>query len=148
MIKATPVDDPWTLYFMRIARETASKSNCSSRKIGAVLATDEHDMVSTGMNGSPRGIVHCKDRFRTPDVGPDPEKLLDFWEDIAIESDKRLILPPELSPAPGKPGPGIAVSAQAEWYKITRVRLLSARVCPPGTSGGRRSGKRTDKYSE
>ena len=56
----------WDLYFLRIARTVSKKSNCSSRKLGAVLVQDK-TIVSTGMNGSPMGITHCCDRFNNFD---------------------------------------------------------------------------------
>lgn len=33
-----------------------------SRKIGAVVATKDHSIVSTGYNGPPRGVQHCQRR--------------------------------------------------------------------------------------
>jgi dCMP deaminase len=51
----------WDLYFLRIARETANKSHCLSRKIGAVLVRDKN-IISTGYNGPARGIKHCDER--------------------------------------------------------------------------------------
>ena len=51
----------WDKYFLRIAREVASKANCSSRKIGTALVQD-NSIVASGMNGVPRSITHCSDR--------------------------------------------------------------------------------------
>jgi len=48
----------WDTYFHTICEAVASKSPCLSRKIGAILVRD-HSIISTGYNGSPRGIPHC-----------------------------------------------------------------------------------------
>ena len=51
----------WDCYFLKIAKEVASKSDCLSRKIGAVIVKDKA-IISTGYNGAPRGATHCEDR--------------------------------------------------------------------------------------
>jgi len=49
----------WDSYFSVICEAVARKSPCLSRKIGAILARD-NSIVSTGYNGPPRNIPHCK----------------------------------------------------------------------------------------
>jgi dCMP deaminase len=51
---------PWDEYFMSIARVVASRSNCIKRKVGAVIALDRR-IISTGYNGTPRGIRNCNE---------------------------------------------------------------------------------------
>ncbi|MBN2368738.1 dCMP deaminase family protein [Candidatus Woesearchaeota archaeon] len=48
----------WDEYFIRIAKLVASRSNCLSRHVGAVIVKDKM-IVSTGYNGTPRGIKNC-----------------------------------------------------------------------------------------
>lgn len=48
----------WEEYFMEVAQLVASRSTCLRRQVGAVLVRNER-IISTGYNGSPRGIVHC-----------------------------------------------------------------------------------------
>lgn len=43
---------------MNIARVVASKSDCISRGVGAVLIRDK-SIIATGYNGSPYGIKNC-----------------------------------------------------------------------------------------
>jgi dCMP deaminase len=74
----------WDRYFLRIAREIGKKANCSSRKIGAVLTRD-NCIISTGMNGSPMGIPHCKDRFYSF------EEVMTFAEVVASSIDLEYI---------------------------------------------------------
>lgn len=48
----------WEKYFMNIAREVATRSTCDRKHIGAVVARDK-TILSTGYNGSIRGLPHC-----------------------------------------------------------------------------------------
>lgn len=50
----------WDEYFTEIARLVATRSNCESRKVGAVITVD-NQIVSTGYNGAPKGLRHCVD---------------------------------------------------------------------------------------
>lgn len=43
---------------MEVAFLVASRSTCLRRQVGAVMVRSER-IISTGYNGSPRGIVHC-----------------------------------------------------------------------------------------
>lgn len=48
----------WDNYFMQIAHVVAERSNCSRRQVAAVLVKDRR-IISTGYNGTPRGITNC-----------------------------------------------------------------------------------------
>jgi dCMP deaminase len=48
----------WDTYFMEIAQVTATRANCSRRKVAAVVVS-EHRIISTGYNGTPRGVTNC-----------------------------------------------------------------------------------------
>ncbi len=50
----------WDSYFMRLAFLASTRSNCMKRRVGAVLVKDNR-VVSTGYNGTPRGILNCMD---------------------------------------------------------------------------------------
>jgi dCMP deaminase len=50
----------WDEYFMRIARVVACRSNCVKRKVAAVI-TKDHRIISTGYNGTPRGVRNCNE---------------------------------------------------------------------------------------
>lgn len=50
----------WDEYFMSIARVVASRSNCVKRKVAAVITLDRR-IISTGYNGTPRGIRNCNE---------------------------------------------------------------------------------------
>jgi dCMP deaminase len=51
----------WDEYFIEIAKVVSSRSTCLRRRYGAVIVND-HVIVSTGYNGSPRGSTNCVDR--------------------------------------------------------------------------------------
>ena len=48
----------WDKYFMNIAREVASRATCDRKHVGAVIVR-EKNILSTGYNGSLRGLAHC-----------------------------------------------------------------------------------------
>ncbi len=50
----------WDEYFMNIAKEVATRSNCMKRKIAAIIVKDKR-IVSTGYNGTPRGTKNCNE---------------------------------------------------------------------------------------
>ena len=50
----------WDRYFMDIAQVAAKRSNCSRRQVAAVLVRDKR-IISTGYNGTPRGVRNCSD---------------------------------------------------------------------------------------
>ena len=48
----------WENYFMNIAREVATRSTCDRKHVGAVIVR-EKTILSTGYNGSIKGLPHC-----------------------------------------------------------------------------------------
>jgi dCMP deaminase len=57
----TPLDRAtWDEYFMSIAQVVATRSTCPRKYVGAVLVRNR-TILSTGYNGSIRGMPHCSD---------------------------------------------------------------------------------------
>ena len=50
----------WDQYFMNIAQVVASRSTCPRKFVGAVMVRDR-TILSTGYNGSIRGMPHCSE---------------------------------------------------------------------------------------
>ena len=50
----------WDQYFMDIARQVATRATCDRKHVGALLVRDR-TILSTGYNGSIRGLPHCDD---------------------------------------------------------------------------------------
>jgi dCMP deaminase len=48
----------WDTYFMSIAQVVATRANCLRRKVAAVVVA-ENRIISTGYNGTPRGVTNC-----------------------------------------------------------------------------------------
>jgi dCMP deaminase len=48
----------WDNYFMKIAEDVATRSTCDRKFVGAVIVKDKM-ILSTGYNGSIRGLPHC-----------------------------------------------------------------------------------------
>jgi dCMP deaminase len=66
----------WDEYFMGIARVVALRGNCIKRKVAAVIVKDKR-VISTGYNGTPRGITNCSEGgcARCNHFGASGEKL-------------------------------------------------------------------------
>ena len=58
----------WHTYFMNIARQAATRSTCDRKHVGAVIVRDR-TILSTGYNGSIRGLDHCDDVGHMMDNG-------------------------------------------------------------------------------
>ena len=50
----------WDAYFMQLASLAAHRSNCMKRRVGCVVAREKR-VISTGYNGTPRGLVNCNE---------------------------------------------------------------------------------------
>jgi len=50
----------WDEYFMAIARVVATRSTCDRKHVGAVIVREKM-ILTTGYNGSIRGLSHCDD---------------------------------------------------------------------------------------
>ena len=48
----------WDEYFMNIAHVAAERSSCCRRQVAAVIVKDKR-VISTGYNGTPRGVRNC-----------------------------------------------------------------------------------------
>lgn len=48
----------WDQYFMQLASLAAQRSNCMKRRVGCVLVREKR-VISTGYNGTPRGLKNC-----------------------------------------------------------------------------------------
>lgn len=49
------------MYYLNIAYEVAKRSTCLRRQYGAVIVKND-EIISTGYNGAPRGVVNCVSR--------------------------------------------------------------------------------------
>jgi dCMP deaminase len=50
----------WDQYFMRLAGLAAQRCNCMKRRVGCVIVREKR-VISTGYNGTPRGITNCNE---------------------------------------------------------------------------------------
>lgn len=48
----------WDEYFMDIAHVVSKRANCCRRKVAAIIVSDRR-IISSGYNGTPRGIANC-----------------------------------------------------------------------------------------
>ena len=49
----------WNEYFGEITKQVALRSTCVRKKVGAIIVKDKN-IISTGYNGSIRGLEHCE----------------------------------------------------------------------------------------
>jgi dCMP deaminase len=50
----------WDNYFMRMAKDAATRATCDRASVGAVIVDPEdHQTLVTGYNGAPRKLPHC-----------------------------------------------------------------------------------------
>ncbi len=78
----------WDEWYYKLCNVVGAKSQCLSRKIGALIVRDKA-VIAQGYNGPPRGVRTCDDRwlidkkmreaagFETPDTNSDKIELLE-----------------------------------------------------------------------
>lgn len=52
--------DSWDKFFIRIAREVATRATCDRKHVGCLLVKNNH-ILATGYNGSIPGQPHCNE---------------------------------------------------------------------------------------
>ena len=58
MTETTIKRPDWDTYFMDIAHVVARRGNCIRRQVAAVIVMKDR-LISTGYNGTPRGVTNC-----------------------------------------------------------------------------------------
>ena len=89
-IGEVPRTTDWDHYFLNIARETASRSNCVRRQHGSVIVKNRR-IRSTGYNGAPSGHRHC-DQGGCPRAGSDASSGWGHDDCVAIHAEANAIL--------------------------------------------------------
>lgn len=83
----------WDTYFLGVAQAISARADCRRRTVGAVIASHDHRVLSTGYNGAPPGRPGCL-------AGACPRGLLSY-EDVKEFTDY-------------DSGPGRCISIHAE----------------------------------
>jgi dCMP deaminase len=50
----------WDEYFMNVAHAVRQRADCTRRQVGAIIVKDKR-IISTGYNGTPKGIHNCSE---------------------------------------------------------------------------------------
>jgi dCMP deaminase len=58
-IPDSPLRPSWDEWGLELAKATALRADCTRRKVGAVIMTPDHTIVSTGYNGAKPGGGSC-----------------------------------------------------------------------------------------
>ncbi|KAK7744501.1 Deoxycytidine monophosphate (dCMP) deaminase [Cytospora paraplurivora] len=61
LLSAERLRPSWDNYFMSLASLAAQRSNCMKRRVGCVVVSHNRRVISTGYNGTPRGIRNCSE---------------------------------------------------------------------------------------
>lgn len=60
----------WDEYFLNLAKATAQRSTCPSRRVGSVIVNPiTNQVISMGYNGAARGTAHCTEACLTRESG-------------------------------------------------------------------------------
>lgn len=66
--------------FLKIAKEFSVLSHCMSHKVGCVIVKNNR-IISTGINGTPSGIINCDEVFSADTFNREEHKIFsDKWE--------------------------------------------------------------------
>lgn len=57
------MSERWDRHFLRMALECASMSKDPNTRVGAVLVGPDKELISSGFNGFPRGIIDTSERL-------------------------------------------------------------------------------------
>jgi len=80
----------WDEYFMDIAHVVAKRGNCCRRQVAAVIVHDRR-IISTGYNGTPRGITNCYEGG-CPRCASDAPSGTDLGECICAHAEENAIV--------------------------------------------------------
>ena len=81
---------PWNGYFMQMAYLAATKSKDPSTKVGAVITSPDHSILSTGFNGLPRGVNDDPKIFERHNQRPSKYSWYEHAERNAIYNSVRV----------------------------------------------------------
>ena len=57
------LDDKWKKRFLKLSKEISTWSKDPSTKVGALIISEDRNIISTGYNGFPRGIEDTEERL-------------------------------------------------------------------------------------
>jgi dCMP deaminase len=85
-----PSRQSWDEYFLGLAAAAATRSNCTRRRVGAIVVHGRH-VRSTGYNGPPAGYGHC-DAGACPRATSDSAMCADYSNCVAIHAEANALL--------------------------------------------------------
>ncbi|BBE31971.1 dCMP deaminase [Tepiditoga spiralis] len=85
----------WDTIYMNMTRELAKGSHCTRVKVGAMIVKDGR-IISTGINGTPKGYKNCDDVFNSVKIKELGDKYYekhhDFSEKYEIHAEQNALL--------------------------------------------------------
>ena len=77
--------------FMKTAIMFAEMSTCARKQVGGVLVKNNR-IVSTGFNGSPKGLLHCTDNFLGREIDLDSEEHRKFSDKYELHCEQNILI--------------------------------------------------------
>ena len=62
------LDNKWKKRFIQLSKEISTWSKDPSTKVGALIISEDRNIVSTGYNGFPRGIEDTEERLNNREL--------------------------------------------------------------------------------
>ena len=62
------LDDKWKKRFLKLSKEISTWSKDPSTKVGALIISEDRNIISTGYNGFPRGIEDTEERLNNREL--------------------------------------------------------------------------------
>lgn len=62
------LDDKWKKRFLKLSKEISTWSKDPSTKVGALIISEDRNIISTGYNGFPRGISDTEERLNNREL--------------------------------------------------------------------------------
>lgn len=77
-------------YYLDIALSVSKRSTCLKRHYGCVIVKDD-EIIATGYNGSPRGMINCCDKGHCPRMNK-PHNSGDYSDCCSVHAEQNAML--------------------------------------------------------
>lgn len=111
-------------YYLNIAYAVSDRSNCLKRRYGCVIVKND-EIISTGYNGSPRGLINCCDIGECKRLDK-PHNSGDYSDCHSVHAEQNAMLSASRKDMIG----AVMYLAGRERKNISWVEILPCEPCP------------------
>lgn len=122
----------WDEWYLEICQTVAKKSQCLSRKIGAILVRDR-TIISQGYNGPPRGVITCDERWFVDEKMRDVAGISEHKLDQKYAQDLEGICPRYVPEFGFKSGQGLEWCVAGHAERNTLINAARFGISTKGT---------------